>query len=238
MKFKVRILIIFFALLFSFCGSAFAVGHDSKFIKVVFVGNYRCGKTAIWRRTLNQDFDPDLPKSDSLTFAQKTIQENDTTLILKIWDTAGLDKYYNEMVDFTKNANFVFIVHDMEEKYDESVEQYLDKIYRDVSDKIAKDGKIVFVGSKIDTKKRSIVNYTKQAELIKAVAKHIPCHLILTSAKTGYGIADIMLYIKEQSKEMELLDIDVNFQDNVKKFDADILERTIYVEKGYTCSIL
>lgn len=201
MKFKK--LITFLLLLFITCAPVFA---ETKFVKVVFVGDYRCGKTAIWKRLMGEGFNPDEQQSDTLTYRDIIRVDGTDILSLKIWDTAGLDKYYDEVVDFTKDANFVFIVHDLYKRLDADVRIYLSRIYRDVSERMAPSGKIVLVGSKLDLRQRDIVNSAAQATMLQEVAGHIPCAYVLTSAKTegDPGIGTLLNYIIENSRGMAL----------------------------------
>ena len=203
MKFKR--LFVFLCLICMTCCSVFA---KNKFVKVVLVGDYASGKTSIWRRMLGEGFDTESQKSDSLTFRDIIRTDGEDVLCITLWDTAGLDKYYDEVVDFAKDANFVFILHDLYKRRDAEVEVYLSKIYRDVHERMAPGGKVVLVGSKYDLRHRDIVNSSKQAELLKNVAEHIPCPFVYTSAKSNddLGIQELLNYIVEECRNMTLPD--------------------------------
>ena len=202
MKFKR--LIAFLLLLFMTCGSVFA---ENKFAKVVLVGDLGCGKTAIWKRLMGEGFDPDeLQSSDRLNGREITWTNGGDKITFKIWDTAGIDRRYEDVVDFTAGAHFVFIVHDLYRKLDESHRIYLSRIYRDVSARIAPGGKIVLVGSKRDKRHLDIVNSAAQARMLEEVAGHIPCAYVLTSAKDDGdpGMKTLIPYILENSRRMVL----------------------------------
>lgn len=200
MKFKK--LFIFLFLICITCGAVFA---QNKFVKVVLVGDYRSGKTCIWKRMLGESFDDSEAQSDRLTFRDIMRTDGNDVLCFSLWDTAGLDKYYDEVIDFTRDANFVFIVHDLYKKRNGNVETYLSRIYRDVHEKAPK-AKIVLVGSKYDLRHRDVVNASKQAELIEMVAKHIPCDYTYTSAKedNDKGIEHLLDYIVTECRDMVL----------------------------------
>ena len=217
MKFKK--LITFLFLLFITCSSVFA---EIKFVKIVLVGDFQCGKTAIWKRLMDEGFDQSERQSDRLTPGELIKVDGDNILSLRIWDTAGLDKYYSEVVNFTTGANFVFIVHDLDKKLDDGVKAYLSKIYKDVSSKIVSDGKIVIVGSKFDLRKNDIVNSAAQAKMLEEVAQHIPCACVLTSAKNegDPGINTFIKYIIENSRTMNLPNKNVSKEGSIK-FNVD-----------------
>ena len=119
MKFKR--LVVFLCLICMTCCSVFA---ENKFVKVVLVGDYSSGKTSIWKKMLDESFDSEVQQSESFTFSSITREDGDDILCITLWDTAGLDKYYNEVVNFTRDANFVFIVHDLYKRCDAEVEVY------------------------------------------------------------------------------------------------------------------
>ena len=218
MKFKK--LITFFVLCFLMCNTAFAT--NVKFAKVVFVGDYGCGKTSIWKRLMGEGFDPDETRSDKLISRDIVKFDGEDIINLRVWDTAGLDRYYKDVVNFTADADFIFIVHDLDKKFDDSDKNYLSRIYRDIHEKISgRDCKIVLVGSKLDLRCRNIVNSTQQAKLLNDVAKHIPCAFILTSAKNedDSGINSIVNYMVESCKEMTLPD---KSPESVLRFGVDL----------------
>lgn len=199
---KLKKLFVFLFLICITCCSAFA---ENKFIKVVLVGDYGCGKTCIWKRMLGEGFDPDEKRSHKLTSRNIIRTDNGDILSIMLWDTAGTDEYYDEVVDFTKDANFVFIVHDLYKRRDGNVETYLSRLYRDIHER-APRAKILLVGSKYDCRHRDIANTAKQAELVEMVAKHIPCDFVYTSAKqdNDLGIATLLNYIVQESRNMVL----------------------------------
>ena len=201
MKFK-RLFALLFLFCVTCCSAAFA---ENKFVKVVLVGDYACGKTCIWKRMLGEGYDPNEKRSDKLTSRNIIRTDNGDILSIMLWDTAGADEYYDEVVDFTKDANFVFIVHDLYKRRDGNVETYLSRIYRDIHERVP-SAKILLVGSKYDCRHRDLVNTSKQAELIEMVAKHIPCDYVYTSAAQDNdpGIAALLDYIVEKSRTMTL----------------------------------
>lgn len=201
MKLK-KLFVFLFLICITCCSAVFA---ENKFVKVVLVGDYGCGKTCIWKRMLGEGFDPDEERSDKLTSRNIIRTDNGDILSIMLWDTAGMDRYYDEVVDFAKDANFVFIVHDLYKRCDGNVETYLSRIYRDIYEK-APRAKILLVGSKYDCRHRDISNTSKQAELVEMVAKHIPCDFVYTSAvqDNDPGIAALLDYVVQESRNMVL----------------------------------
>ena len=157
---------------------------------------------------MGEGFDQYELQSDRIISREIVKYDGEDIINLRIYDTAGLDRYYKDVVNFTADANFIFIVHDLDKEFDDSKENYLSKIYRDIHEKISgRDCKIVLVGSKLDLRCRNIVNSTRQAKLLDDVARHIPCAIILTSAKNenDTGINAIVDFIVKNCKNMTAL---------------------------------
>ena len=225
-----KLFVFLFLICMTCCSVVFA---ENKFVKVVLVGDYRSGKTCIWKRMLGEGFNADEVQSDTLTFRDIMRTDGSDILCLTLWDTAGLDKYYYEVVDFTRDANFVFIVHDLYKRRDGGVETYLSRIYRDIHEK-APRAKIVLVGSKYDLRHRDVVNTAKQAELVKMVAEHIPCDYIYTSSSQDDdpGITRLLNYVVEQCRGMVLPNR--SSLGGSIKFNADIVPPSAPVKSGCT----
>ncbi len=203
MKFKkIGVFLFMLFMLFMFFGS---VSAENKYVKVVLIGNLKGGKTSVFKRLSNQNFDPNERQGDQLACNRRMINDGDDVLTLEIWDTPGLKDYYNSVIELTRHVNFVFIVHDLSQVYDERNRAYLNKIYKDVHDRIAADGEILFIGSKYDLRHSNIDNSSLQADLIERVARHVPCSYVITSAKDNTGISQLINFILENSRKMNLL---------------------------------
>ena len=191
----------------SFCAHADEVDG---YMRVVLVGDYRCGKTSLWKRLGESDFDESEQRSDYMQCRRTTETVGDRNVQFNIWDTAGANWYYDQVVKFTEGANMIFIVHDISESFSEEKEAYLEKLYRDIHEKIRRDGIIVIVGSKFDRRHEGIVNASKQINLLEGVAKAVPCPCVFTSAKedADAGIRNLKQYLTRAAQRMELYGAD------------------------------
>lgn len=181
LRFWICIVVALFGMTF-FADKTYAV---NKYARVILVGNLGSGKTSLWKSFFNSPYDPNEMSSDSMMRRDYTIAVAGDNVQFNIWDTAGMAKYYDEVVAFTKDANFVFIVHDISSRYDSRSEAYLSKLYRDVHSQIKADGAIVLVGTKNDKRHDDIANASKQRLLLENVAKAIPCAYFFTEAPDG-----------------------------------------------------
>lgn len=154
-----------------------------KYARVVLVGDLSSGKTSLWKRILGHEFDMEEARSDLMVRENVTKTINDQEVQFNVWDTAGAERYYNEVVAFTQNADFVIIVHDVSKPFDVRSENYINKLYSDVYERMKQTGKIIIVGSKYDKRHADIVNAGKQITMLEGVAKAIPCTYISCSSK-------------------------------------------------------
>ncbi|BED92428.1 MAG: Ras family protein [Candidatus Paraimprobicoccus trichonymphae] len=185
MKFK-KLIVFVFAF---FC--LFAQVSALRYLKVVIVGNFSDGKTGIWSRMKNENFNAHTGMSDDFRYFQKGLGNTDVNM--KVHDTPGMEKYYSEVVDFLQRANYVFIVHDLSTEYYDYSGNYITEIYDDASCEIAPDGKIVFVGSKSDQRNLSSSKYTQNFGFLRDFLESMDCEFIITSSKDNVGKYIIMM---------------------------------------------
>lgn len=205
-------------------------GEPSCWARIVLVGNFRCGKTSIWKRIFGDGFDEREGASDMMVCrnAKRTLSDG-RVVQFNIWDTAGAELYYEHVLDFVgkykgtdpkkskkKNsrispvdANFVIIVHDLSSQYTDGSKAYLDQLVKDVKDRMRADGKLILVGSKSDkAKKESPVNFSDQKALLEQLAHVLECRMYITSASDSLEAprfaVKLLSYIKKSCEEMEL----------------------------------
>lgn len=202
MKSIFRIILSVFAMIFVYNPSFYAVDY---YARVMLVGDTECGKTSLWRRIFEGGFDENENRSDMMIRRDVIKNIDGKEIQFNIWDTAGAESYYDEVINFSKDANFVIIVHDIDKEFDASRERYLTKLYSDVHKKIRSDGKIMIVGNKWDLRHKDIVNASKHQSLLEGVAKSAPCAFKLVSCKDNSGdINKIVDYLCSTCKKMEL----------------------------------
>lgn len=174
------------------------------YARVILIGDTGGGKTSLWNRIFDYPFNEYENASDIMISKELIRRVGGNEIQFNIWDTAGAEMYYDEVVEFTRGANFVIIVHDTDTDFDKSKEQYLETLYSKVHDKIQPDGKVLLVGTKWDLRHGKIVNAHKHQELLEGVAKSIPAACVLVSSKTSVGINRIVDFLCSKSEQMEL----------------------------------
>ena len=200
MKIIKSILIAFVFIFFSHLNS-YAVDY---YARVILIGDSSGGKTSLWNRIFDYPFKEDESKSDMMLSKELIRRVGNNEIQFNIWDTAGAECYYDEVVEFTRGANFVIIVHDTGANFDKSKEQYLETLYGKVHDKIQHDGKVLFVGTKWDLRHKKIVNASKQQALLENVAKSVPTACVFVSSKNNTNINRVLDFLCSKSDQMEL----------------------------------
>lgn len=198
----IKIILSIFAIMFVCNSQFYAVDY---YAKVVLIGNSGSGKTSLWKRIAQVDFDSDENRSDVMACKDIVKKVGEKEIQFNIWDTAGAEDYYNEVVEFTKGANFVIIVHNVGSKFQEYTEQYLNTLYKNVYEKMDGCGKIMIVGNKWDLRHGNIVDASKHKSLLESVAQSIPCSLKFVSCKENSGdIKGIIDYLCAACQKMHM----------------------------------
>ncbi|KAH0793619.1 CAMK family protein kinase [Histomonas meleagridis] len=173
-------------------------------VNVTIIGDYAVGKTDIIKRFLEIPYDTEMSAiSNSLT---KTIEVNDFTINIKIWDTSGIKVFRHLTRFYCRSANIVIIVfslgnwNEYNENSFESVKEFYQMAVED-----NKDAMICLCGnmSDIPAEQRRI---SFEEGRRKAMELSNEVEYFETSAVTGDGI-------------------NVMFEEMIKKYLVKLSER-------------
>ena len=189
-------------------GSDIEVNTITYPIKITIVGDSYVGKTSILKRYFKNIFEKDATSATvSASFNSKTIKIDPYTLAdLKIWDTAGQEKYRALTKSFLNGSNGIIIVFDLSnEQSFNNLNSWIDDIKNAVDiEKV----EMILVGNKSDLPNKKI-----SYEQAKKFAEDNDMQYQTVSAKDGVnietlfekmGIACVKMIIKEQKKIEEL----------------------------------
>lgn len=115
-------------------------------IKIILVGYCGVGKTSIINRFYCRKFE-DCMTTVAMNFVEKKIDICGKTLTLKIWDTAGQEKFRSCNKLFIKNSNIVVFVYSITSK--ESFED-LNYWYETIQKELGEKPLLSIVGNKVD----------------------------------------------------------------------------------------
>jgi small GTP-binding protein len=152
-------------------------------IKIVFTGDPSVGKTSIIRRFCENKFDEIGPMSTVMVgYNNKKLKIDPYTEVeMKIWDTAGQEKYRSMTRGYLRDSNGIFIVFDLSKKKSfDSLQSWLDEINNaDISKNCVK----ILIGNKSDYKEKEVDENTA-----KKFAEENNMKFLSVSAKKGINI--------------------------------------------------
>ena len=157
--------------------------------KIVLVGDAGTGKTCIIARFVNNKFEKSQMTTACPSFCTKSISftEDNKSLNLDIWDTAGQEIYRAISKLFYKGASIGILVYDItSQKSFDSIKNYWYKELKENTDE-----NIIFavVGNKVDLYEQEEVG----EEEAKEFANSINAEFFLTSAKNNVRVSDLFI---------------------------------------------
>ena len=172
--------------------------------KILTLGESGVGKTCILRRFVENKFLKNHLATIGIDFRAKTIQINGYEVKLKIWDTAGEERFRNITNQYYKGADGIILVFDLT-NFDtmNKIRDWYNQIKNNTS---SNDIGLVLVANKSDLK-REVSN-----EECLNLSKELNIKLYETSALTGEGVNEIFEYITQEiiSKKNYLDDTQAN----------------------------
>jgi small GTP-binding protein len=154
-------------------------------MKVIILGDYEVGKTAITRRFIDNTFDIGYMPTVQLKISSKELNFEETHVRLAIWDVGGQVTHMSPYrSDFYEGAQSAIIVVDRtRQKTLENAEKW----YMDSKRTIKKKIPYILVGNKSDLENEIVID----EQNIKEEAERLNMDYFITSAKTGQNVNDL-----------------------------------------------
>ena len=157
--------------------------------KIILIGSSGVGKSSIITRFMDQVFNQENTKSTiGVDFKTKTMEVDNKTVKLQIWDTAGQEKFRSMSSSYYRRANVAFVVFDLTVRASfEALPTWIETYYKNGPE----DQKnIILIGNKKDlVDQRQITQ--EEAELFSETNNMI---YFETSAKEGENIEYVFRY--------------------------------------------
>ena len=159
--------------------------------KIVLIGETKVGKTCILSQYCNGKFDPNTPTSLTAQYMKKEMKLDESkSIILDIWDTAGLEKYRSLAKIFFRDSNAVIIVYDTtDEKSFKELKEFWYCQVKDLNKVLA------VVANKCDLDEKKIKD-----EEGKEFAESIGAIFASVSAKDNIGLSTLFEQIVQAIK--------------------------------------
>jgi small GTP-binding protein len=176
-------------------------------LKITIVGNSGVGKTSIIHKFIDRDFDEKITATISATFKSKKIKIDPfTEANLRIWATAGQERYRSLTPNYIRGSNGILVVFDLAKMNSfEELDKWMETIRNVIAEnKIEK----ILVGNKSDLpeEEKEVTN-----EMATKYADEHNMKYFSVSAKEGINIDilfeqlgnDCIKHLQEQEKEKE-----------------------------------
>jgi len=166
-------------------------------VKIIVIGDQSVGKTNILNRYVNNEFKEEYAITIGMDFLTCNVELYDKILKLRLWDTAGSERFRSVTKGYYSNSCCALIVYDIT---NETSFISLKKWIEDCQSYASKNIHLVLVGNKIDLESERTISENDGSEL----AIEYGMVFFETSAKSGKNIEDIFLEIcKTISKKID-----------------------------------
>ncbi|XP_075632042.1 ras-related protein Rab-44 isoform X2 [Balearica regulorum gibbericeps] len=167
-------------------GSPEAFLDPDHLYNVLFVGDSHVGKTSFLYRLHADTFNPHLNATVGLDYQVKNIVVDNKHFALRLWDSAGQERYHSITKQFFRKADGVVLMYDITSEYSFSDVQYwLSCIQEGAEDGVA----ILLLGNKTDCAAERRVPTEEGERLAKA-------HQLMfyeCSAASGHNVSEAMV---------------------------------------------
>jgi len=192
-------------------------------IKLLLVGEFNVGKTCIIKRFVVDKFVKFHLSTIGVDFSTKIIHLYGQDFKLKIWDTAGQEKYHNITPQLYKGADGIIICYsvDNEESFSK-VEEWLTQIKSNIQ---IEQVNIILIGNKCDIEERII-----SKERGEKFAQDLGILYFDTSALSGEGVNEAFTrlskdIVKKRGMKCVSRNISLIKEDFVNKNDEKKVEK-------------
>ncbi|KFQ99044.1 Ras-related protein Rab-44, partial [Opisthocomus hoazin] len=163
---------------------------------VLFVGDSHVGKTSFLYRLHADTFNPHLTATVGLDYQVKNLVVDNKRFALRLWDSAGQERYHSITKQFFRKADGVVLMYDITSEYSFSdVRYWLSCIQEGAEDGVA----ILLLGNKTDCAAERQVP-AKEGERL---AKEHQLMFYECSAASGHNVSESMVSLIRLLKDCE-----------------------------------
>jgi Ras-related protein Rab-1A len=159
--------------------------------KVLLIGDSGVGKSSLLLRFTDKTYTDSYTSTIGVDFKIQTIKLNDKVVKLQLWDTCGNEQFRTITSSYYRNANGIFVVFDLTDKYTFSqIKMWLLEIKKYAPENTC----ITIIGNKVDLQSKRQISYDEAKEY----SNSIQASYFETSAKLGININDMFLDIVKE----------------------------------------
>lgn len=152
--------------------------------KFIVVGDCSVGKSCLLRRFESNEFSNIVPSTIGMEFVRKTINIDDNSIVIQVWDTAGQENMFSLTANYYKSTCAILLVYDVTRR-----ETFfnLKKWMTQIDDNANQTAKRILIGNKTDLDFERIISKSEG----EAFGKEHKLPYIETSAKTSKNVIEL-----------------------------------------------
>lgn len=196
--------------------------HNELLFKILVIGDYGVGKTAIVRRYTEGKFSSNYKITIGADFAIKTLDwDRHTKINLQLWDIAGNERHGYMTRVYYKYAVAAALVFDVSRAATfQSVRKWLSDLREKITLPDGSNIPIVLLANKCDIKEVAISN----DQIVKFCKENeIGCWFV-TSAKENLNVVEAMQYLVENTLKAKVQD---EIRDSIKLKDSPLIQKKV-----------
>ena len=172
--------------------------------RIIMVGDTFVGKSCMLLKFTDNRFIHHHDITIGVEFGSKTLQIDDTTVKVNVWDTAGQEVFRSITRSYYRNVCGVVLMYDVTKR---ETYHHIENWIRDIHEDCPKKKSIILVGNKIDLVSSRSVSY-QEGQLL---AKRHGLMFMETSVKTGKNVSDCFsLLAKDILKKIKSEEIPIH----------------------------
>ena len=193
-------------------------GNKDKYeFKIVTLGDPGVGKTSIFRRFVEDNFDPNQLSTLGINLSTKILKIKNKELVLKLIDTGGQEKYRAIAASYFRRADVILFVFDLNNSGSfDSIQYWLDFFEENNTGTNIKNK--FLIGNKNDLEQKV------DQDLIDKLTEKNNILYMSTSAKTKHQIEQLFEYIGGEL--CKLLENNTKNNNGKKKSKGKVLSKT------------
>lgn len=194
--------------------------QQEKTVSILTLGETQVGKTSLILRFIDRVFYYDTKTTIGVDFKVKRINLQNKNVLVKIWDSAGQERFKTVTRQYYKNAEGVMLIYDVTSQKSFSM---IEEWFKSIIENKRKDAQVILIGNKKD-----MVNRVISAEQGESLAKKFEIKYYETSALSGENVdqvfeelAENILKIKLNTEEEESISLSYNSERDGKKKNSE-----------------
>ena len=194
--------------------------QQEKTVSILTVGETQVGKTSLILRFIDRVFYYDTKTTIGVDFKVKRINLLNKNVLVKIWDSAGQERFKTVTRQYYKNAEGVMLIYDVTSQKSFSM---IEEWFKSIIENKRKDAQVILIGNKKD-----MVNRVISAEQGESLAKKFEIKYYETSALSGENVdqvfeelAENILKTKLNTEEEESISLSYNSERDGKKKNSE-----------------